>query len=110
MDIKKKLTKKSPAAAPYVVVRAYSGVFFGRLLARRVTAAGAEADLADVRQVWQWTSAGLAKPVLTCGDLAIRGVGRGSKVSDPAPAATISDVKAFWTCTPEAVRVLSEIL
>ena len=107
MDIKKKLTK---TAAPHVIIRAYSGVFFGRLLARRVSAAGAEADMADVRQLWQWTSAGLAKPALTCGDLAIRGVGTGSKVSDPAPVATISDIKAFWLCTPEAVRVLSEIL
>ena len=109
MDIKKKLTKKSPAAAPHVIIRAYSGVFFGRLLARRVSAAGTEADMADVRQIWQWTSAGLAKPALTCDDIAIRGVGTGSKVSDPAPVATISDIKASWLCTPEAVRALEAI-
>jgi hypothetical protein len=97
--VAKKTAKKS------VIVRAYSGVFFGLESQRR----GDEIDLLDCRQIWQWQSTGLEKPVLTCGDIAIRGVGKGSKVSDPSPLATIRDVKAVFVCTPEAVRVIEGI-
>lgn len=95
------MTKKK-SSAHHVIVRAYSGVFFGKLKARR----GSECDLTDVRQIWQWQSTGLAVPVRTCGDIALRGVGTGSKISDAASAATLLDVKAIFTCTSEAVRVL----
>ncbi len=89
-----------------VIVRAYSGVFFGYEAARRFGEGSDSVDLVDVRQIWQWTSTGLTKPVLTCGDIALRGVGKGSKVSDSAPGVTLADVKATFACTKEAAAVL----
>ena len=101
MAAKKKSSTK--AASSYVIVRAYSGVFAGELVAKYVRDGSSyDGVFRNVRQVWQWTSTGLAKPVLTVGDIAIRGVGAGSKVSDPAPELELADIKAIFVCTPEA--------
>jgi hypothetical protein len=96
------VTKKAAIKVTHVIVRAYSGVFFGALKARR----GSEVDLVDVRQIWNWSSTGLSKPVQTCGDIALRGVGTGSRVSDAAEAVTLFEAKAVFTCSTEAVTVL----
>jgi len=102
MTTKKKATKSSNSKHPHVIIRAYSGVFFGRLVARK----GGSAELADARQIWSWNSVGLAQPVNTCGDIALRGVGAGSKVSSPVPRSIVADVKATFFCLPESVAVL----
>jgi hypothetical protein len=96
--------KSGRSSSKPVIVRAYSGVFFGYEKARR----GSEIDLIRVRQIWQWQSTGLATPVRTCGDIALRGVGTGSRISDETPAVTVLEVKAIFVCTPEAERVLRE--
>ena len=102
MTTKKKATKSSNGKHPHVIIRAYSGVFYGRLVSTK----GQTSELADARQIWSWNSAGLAQPVNTCGDIALRGVGSGSKVSSPVPKSVIAEVKATFFCSPEAVAVI----
>jgi hypothetical protein len=92
MATKKKATKNA------VMVRCYSGVFFGYLKARR----GSEVDI-RARHVWSWTSAGLARKALTVDDLALLGAGTGSKLSAFAEQ-TLLDVKQIVKCSAEAVR------
>jgi hypothetical protein len=86
-----------------VIVRAYSGVFFGYLAGKK----GDTCTLTDARQIWSWNSAGLDKPVNTCGDIALRGVGTGSKVSDASPRVEIEHVRATFDCSPAAAKLLS---
>ena len=102
---KRVVAKKSGAGkAQYVILRAYSGVFFGRQVSSTLTAAGTRTvELADARQIWNWGSAGLTEKVQTCGDLSVRGVGSDSKVSSPVGKQILDDVKATFFCTPEAI-------
>ena len=100
--------KKTKQTGKAVVIRAYSGVFFGFEVGRRKGEGSDSVDLVDQRQIWQWTSNGLAQKALTVGDIAIRGVGSGSKLSSAGPSATIADVKATFECTPEALKVLRD--
>jgi len=83
-------TKKMQA----VFVRAYSGVFFGYLKAKRSVASGIEVDMVRSRHVWQWTSEGLPRKALTVEDLAILGVGSTSRLSGEVTQ-TIADVKTI---------------
>ncbi|MBA2683248.1 MAG: hypothetical protein H0U66_01980 [Gemmatimonadaceae bacterium] len=101
--IKKKKTAASAkkSTTPAVIVRAYSGVFFGYLVAKD----GTSVTLKGARQVWSWDSAGLPEPSRTCGDIATRGLGTGSKVSGPADA-IVDQVGAVFFCTPVAVRII----
>jgi hypothetical protein len=86
-------TKKKP----YVVVRTYSaGVHVGELSDRR----GKEVDLANTRRIWRWAGAN------TLNEIALRGVGNGSKVSETAPAITLTEAIEILTCTPEAEKNL----
>ena len=94
----KKTTKTSHRA---VIVRAYSGVFFGHLVSKT----GASVELRGARQVWSWDSAGLSEKAMTCGDIARLGVGSGSKIGGPADA-VIEQVGAMFFATPEAERVI----
>ena len=94
-------TKKKTAALRAVIVRAYSGVFYGRLVSKR----GASVELRGARQVWSWDSAGMAERVMTCGDIARIGLGGGSKMSGPVDA-IIEQVGAVFFATPEAIRLL----
>lgn len=82
-----------------VMVRAYSGVFYGALVARR----GTEVDLDDARHVWSWDSAGLPRKALTVDDLAILGAGSGSKLSGRT-SQTLLDVKQIVECSDDAVK------
>ena len=76
MTIKKKTAAKKKTTHRAVIVRAYSGVFFGYLVAKT----GASVELRGARQVWSWDSAGMAEKAMTCGDIARLGVGTGSKI------------------------------
>ena len=92
-------TKKTALRA--VIVRAYSGVFYGRLVRKT----GGSVELRGARQVWSWDSAGMVEKAMTCGDIARIGLGSGSKVSGPVDA-IIEQVGAVFFATPEAVKVL----
>lgn len=94
-------TKKKTAATKTqraVIVRAYSGVFFGYLVSKK----GDSVTLRAARQVWSWDSTGMAEKVMTCGDIARLGLGTGSKVSGPAEV-ILEQVGAVFSCTGSAV-------
>lgn len=101
MTIKKKAATKKTTKSRAVIVRAYSGVFFGYLVSKT----GASVELRDARQVWSWDSAGMTEKVMTCGDIAARGVGTGSKIGMPADA-IVEQVGVVFFATPEAERVI----
>lgn len=85
--------KKPSKRMPFVVVRTYSaGVHVGYLAERR----GKEVDLVDVRRIWKWVGAN------TLNEIAIRGVGVGSRVSEKAPAITLTEAIEVITCTDAA--------
>ena len=86
-------SKKSSAKPKYVVVRTYSaGVHVGELVARR----GQEVDLANARRIWSWRGAN------TLNEVALRGVGQGSRVSEVAPEVTLTQAIEVLTCTEAA--------
>jgi hypothetical protein len=98
---KKTAAKKTTKTLRAVIVRAYSGVFFGHLVSKT----GASVELRGARQVWSWDSAGLAEKAMTCGDIARIGVGSGSKIGGPADA-VIEHVGAMFFASAEAERVI----
>ncbi len=98
----KKRAAKSFAEEP-VIVRAYSGVFFGYLVSKT----GACVELRDARQIWSWDSAGLAEKSQTCGDIAMRGLGTGSKVSAPVTRSIVEQVGATFFATDAAVKTIA---
>ena len=88
--------KKSPK---FVVVRTYSaGVHVGELVERR----GKEVDLANARRVWSWQGAN------TLHEIALRGVGRGSKVSEQVPEITLTEAIEVITCAPASVEAFAK--
>ena len=82
-----------------VMVRCYSGVFFGYLAARR----GTEVDLVGSRHVHYWDSAGLPRKAVTVDDLALIGAGSGSRISGRVTQ-TLLQVAQVVDCKPEAVK------
>ena len=82
-----------------VIVRAYSGVFFGLLVSKE----GSSVELRDARQIWSWDSTGMPEKIMTCGDIARLGVGSGSKVSGPADA-VIEQVGVMFFASAEAAE------
>lgn len=77
----KKPTKKT-ASKTAVIVRTYSaGVHFGDLVARE----GKEVRLANARRIWNWRGAN------TLHEIALRGVGAGSKVSETVSGITLTE-------------------
>lgn len=88
-----------------VVVRAYSGVFFGYLVARSAT----EVRLERCRHIWQWTSNGLPRKVLTVEDLATIGAGTGTRISGVTASVTVADWKVVADATPEAVAKIEAL-
>ena len=85
-----------------VIVRAYSGVFFGYLLSKT----GASVELRDARQIYYWDSAGLPQKSNTCPDIAARGLGTGSKVSEPATRAIVEQVGAVFFMSSDAEKTV----
>jgi hypothetical protein len=86
-----------------VLVRCYSGVFFGYLSDRRAS----EVDLTGSRHLWSWDSKGLARPAVTVDDLALLGPGSGSRLSGKVDQ-TLLDVKQIVECSETAVRRFEE--
>ncbi len=85
-----------------VLVRAYSGVFFGYLVERRGGGESCEVDLERARHIHRWQSNGLPRKALNVEDLAILGAGDGTTIGGPVTQ-TILDVKVIVDATPEAV-------
>ena len=83
-----------------VIVRAYSGVFFGYLVARSAT----EVRLERCRHIWQWTSNGLPRKALTVEDVASVGAGTGTRISGVTATVTIADWKVIADASAEAVQ------
>lgn len=83
----------------YVVVRTFSaGVHVGELSDRR----GKEVDLVNARRIWSWKGAN------SLHEIAISGVGKGSRVSQPAAAITLTEAIEIIEATPEARKNLED--
>ena len=86
-------TAKGTAKGLYVVVRTYSaGVHVGVLVSRR----GTEVQLTDSRRIWSWEGAN------TLNEMALRGVGPASRVSEPVLRHEITEAIEVLYCTKEA--------
>jgi hypothetical protein len=84
-----------------VVVRAYSGVFFGYLVERKGGPECCEVILERARHIHRWQSVGLPRKALNVEDLAILGAGEGTTIGGPVTQ-TILDVKVIVDASPEA--------
>lgn len=83
----------------YVVVRTYSaGVHVGVLGQRE----GRELVLTDARRIWNWQGAN------TLHEVALRGVGKGSRVSEAVPSVLLTEAIEIIPCTGDAERNLRE--
>lgn len=88
---------KKPAKQ-YVIVRTYSaGVHAGTLVKRD----GKEVTLENARRIWYWVGAN------TLHEIALRGVGSGSKVSETVESITLTEAIEVITATAEAEKNLS---
>lgn len=86
---------------PAVVVRAYSGVFFGYLKSKSGGPETFAVELEGARHIWSWRSAGLPRKALTVEDLAVLGAGTGTRISGAA-SISLADVKIIAEATVEA--------
>lgn len=85
-----------------VIVRTYSaGVHFGYLVSQN----GKEVVLERTRRIWRWVGT-KAVPVHTLTDIAVVGVGDGSKISRSSPGVTLTEAIEVLLCTPEATANL----
>jgi hypothetical protein len=96
------MTMDSSKKLQAVVIRSYSGVFFGYLKAKRGGGEHFDVDLVSARHIWNWQSAGLPRKALTVEDLAILGAGDGTKISG-AVNLSIADVKVIVEAHDDAV-------
>ena len=77
----------------YVVVRTYSaGVHVGELVERN----GKEVQLANARRIWSWVGAN------TLHEIALRGVGSGSRVSERVASVVLTEAIEIIDATAEA--------
>ena len=82
---------------PYVVVRTYSaGVHVGVLQSRK----GKEVVLTSARRIWRWQGA------YTLHEIALHGIGQGSKVSAPVATITLTEAIEVITATGDARKNL----
>lgn len=78
---------------PYVVIRTYSaGVHIGVLERRE----GKEVTLSNARRIWSWQGAN------TLHEIALRGVAKGSNVSEPVAHIDLTETIEVLHATPEA--------
>jgi hypothetical protein len=83
----------------YVVVRTYSaGVEVGELVERK----DKEVTLANSRKIWQWQGA------FTLHEIAVSGVGKGTRMSVEVSKAIVTEAIEVLTCTEEAEKNLRE--
>lgn len=86
---------KKATTAKQVIVRTYSaGVHYGTLVSRD----GKEVALADARRIWSWRGAN------TLHEIALRGVGAGSRVSERVAAIVLTEAVEVIDCAPEGVK------
>ena len=80
-----------------VIIRTFSaGVHYGTLIKR----SGKEALLANSKRVWNWNNAN------TLHEMALFGLGKESRVSQPIEAILLTEVIEILPCTPEAIKSL----
>lgn len=78
---------------PYVVIRTYSaGVHIGVLERRE----GKDVTLSNARRIWSWQGAN------TLHEIALRGVAKGSNVSEPVAHIELTETIEVLHATPEA--------
>ena len=81
----------------YVVVRTYSaGVHCGELVSRK----GQEVTLKNARRIWYWKGAN------TLNEIALHGVGAGSKIAEPVAKIVLTQAIEIIDCTKSAVANL----
>ena len=81
----------------YCVIRTYSaGVHVGEL----VSHSGTEVALKNARRIWQWKGAN------TLHEIALRGVGDGSRVSDEVPEIVLTEAIEIIPCADAATENL----
>jgi len=81
----------------YCVIRTYSaGVHVGEV----VSHSGTEVELKDARRIWRWEGAN------TLHEIALRGVGAGSKVSDEVPSIVLTEAIEIIPCADAAIENL----
>ena len=91
------MTKINAKTATYVIVRTYSaGVHVGVLASRD----GREVTLTEARRIWQWKGAN------TLHEIALRGVGAGSRVSEPVPTILLLEAIEVIPCSAVAEQNL----
>jgi len=83
---------------PFVVVRTYSaGVHVGTLKSRK----GREVVLSNAKRIWRWFGAN------TLHEIALRGVGSQSKVSEAVAEITLTEAIEVIVATSEAAKNLA---
>lgn len=99
MATKTKTTTKATNHNPAVIVRTYSaGVHYGKLAAQ--SADGKRVTLTGARRIWSWKGAN------TLHEIALRGVGKGSKVSDAVSQIEVTEAIEVIACAPEGEKAL----
>lgn len=87
------------AAQRYVVVRTYSaGVHVGTLAAQ--SADGKRVTLTNARRIWSWRGAN------TLHEIALRGVGAGSRVSEPVSEIELTEAIEIIACAPAGQKAM----
>jgi len=77
----------------YCVIRTYSaGVHVGTVQSRN----GREVVLTGARRIWSWRGRN------TLSEIALRGVGDGSRVSEQVPEILLTEAIEIIPCSPEA--------
>jgi hypothetical protein len=94
------MAAKKQQKPKFVVVRTYSaGVHVGDLVSQK----GKEVVLANARRIWSWKGAN------TLHEIALRGVGTGSRVSEPVGEITLTEAIEVIAGTVEAARVIAGV-
>lgn len=82
---------------PFVIVRTYSaGVHVGELVSRK----GKEVSLANARRVWSWKGAN------TLHEMSLRGVGPGSRISEPVASIVLTEAIEVIECATAGASAL----
>jgi hypothetical protein len=85
----------------YVVVRTFSaGVHVGELQQQN----GKEVVLANARRIWSWKGAN------SLSEIAVHGVGPGSRVSDTVDEIMLTEAIEIITCTAESEKNLRKAI
>jgi hypothetical protein len=93
MATKTKTTTKATNHNPAVIVRTYSaGVHYGKLAAQ--SADGKRVTLTGARRIWSWKGAN------TLHEIALRGVGAGSRVSERVESIDLTEAIEILRCSP----------